>query len=128
MEGTELILLHVHRIQEPIFFEMMSSPEPKLFTEYTDIYRDKAQSKLQEFAAMHFHGQKVRCEVVVSRDDVAEGVCKFAADEKCDLIVMGSRGHTTLGALFLGSVAQRVLLLSKCPTLIVPPAERAAQS
>ncbi len=122
MEGTELVLFHAHRMIEPLYIEEMSYPDPGLFTDYSAAYRERALAKLNELTKKYFHGQDVRCEVVLSRlTDAADEICSFAAKENCDLIVMGSRGHTTLGALFIGSVAQRVLLLAKCPVLIVPP-------
>ena len=39
--------------------------------------------------------------------------------EGCDLIVMGSHGRKGMEALFLGSVAQKVLTHAKVPVLIV---------
>ena len=36
-----------------------------------------------------------------------------------DLIVMGTRGHSSIGGAILGSVTQRVLGEAKCPVLIV---------
>lgn len=46
-------------------------------------------------------------------------IAKIARIEKCDLIVMGSRGHTNLENLIVGSVANRVLQTSPCSVLIV---------
>jgi nucleotide-binding universal stress UspA family protein len=45
--------------------------------------------------------------------DVAERV-------KADLIVTGTRGHTAVVGMLLGSVPQRLLHLAHCPVLIVP--------
>ena len=39
---------------------------------------------------------------------------------KADLIVTGSRGHTAIAGIVLGSVAQRLLHLADCPVLVVP--------
>lgn len=42
-----------------------------------------------------------------------------AAHEKCEMIVMGSRGRSDLEGLVLGSVAHKVLHLATCPVLII---------
>ena len=128
MDGSEIILLHVHRMVEPFYIEEFSYLDPKLTNEFSEAYRDKALSKLRELAGKYFHGQNVRCEAVISLlAGAADEICNFAKKEKCDVIIMGSRGHTVLGSLFVGSVAQRVLLLSSCPVLIVPPLKKASE-
>lgn len=43
-----------------------------------------------------------------------------ADDINADLIVMGSHGHSALGEILLGSVADKVIRLSKRPVLLVP--------
>jgi nucleotide-binding universal stress UspA family protein len=49
----------------------------------------------------------------------AEEIVKAAEQRRCDMIMMGSHGHSPIGNLVLGSVAQRVLAASKVPVLIV---------
>jgi nucleotide-binding universal stress UspA family protein len=49
----------------------------------------------------------------------AEGILKISEEKNVDLIVMGSRGHTSMKAMLLGSVAQKVLSESKVPVLLI---------
>jgi nucleotide-binding universal stress UspA family protein len=56
---------------------------------------------------------------VVLEGDAATEILRFAADRHIGTIVMGTRGHTGLARLFLGSVARNVLLHAHCSVLIV---------
>jgi nucleotide-binding universal stress UspA family protein len=55
----------------------------------------------------------------------AHVIADAAAKESADVIVTGTRGHTALAGVFLGSVAQRLLHLAGCPVLVVPDAASA---
>jgi nucleotide-binding universal stress UspA family protein len=50
----------------------------------------------------------------------AHAVVALARSVGADLIVAGTRGHSTIGGLLLGSVTNRLLQLAPCPVLIVP--------
>ena len=49
----------------------------------------------------------------------AKTICKVAREENVDLIVIGRRGRSGLGELFLGSVSNYVLHHAPCSVLIV---------
>jgi nucleotide-binding universal stress UspA family protein len=51
--------------------------------------------------------------------DVAEVISNVADNEKCDIIVMGSKGKSDLEGLFLGSVTHKVLQTTTKPVLVV---------
>lgn len=50
---------------------------------------------------------------------LAETIHQFAIDQKCDKIVMGTRGLGALGGALLGSVSQKVLQLTQLPVTLV---------
>lgn len=45
-------------------------------------------------------------------------IIKFAKAERCDLIVMGSQGHTALKSLLLGSVTAKVIAQCDLPVMV----------
>lgn len=61
---------------------------------------------------------------LIIRGDVgvrpAHEVVEVAREAGADLIVVGSRGLSTIGGLLLGSVAHRLLHIAPCPVLVVP--------
>ncbi|MDA7977181.1 MAG: universal stress protein [Pirellulales bacterium] len=56
---------------------------------------------------------------VVRIGDPGNEIVEYAQDAGADLIVIPSRGRTGLDYLLLGSVAERVTRLAKCPVLVL---------
>jgi nucleotide-binding universal stress UspA family protein len=57
----------------------------------------------------------------------AQAIADVAAEVGADVIVVGTRGLSPVGGVFAGSVAQRLLELSPCPVLAVPPGAAAPE-
>lgn len=54
----------------------------------------------------------------------AHMIVDVAREVDADLIVVGTRGHTPIVELLLGSVTQRLLHIATCPVLTVPNARQ----
>ena len=50
---------------------------------------------------------------------IAETIVKQAKDKRCDVIYIGTRGMSQLGAALVGSTATKVLHLAETPVLLV---------
>jgi nucleotide-binding universal stress UspA family protein len=58
----------------------------------------------------------------------AQCIADVASEVGADMIVVGTRGHSPVGGVFAGSVAQRLLQIAPCPVLAVPPGAPAPAS
>jgi nucleotide-binding universal stress UspA family protein len=50
---------------------------------------------------------------------IAETIVKHAKEKRCDIIYIGTRGMSELGAALVGSTATKVLHISETPVLLV---------
>ena len=52
--------------------------------------------------------------------DVARAILETAAEEDVSMIVIGTRGPSSMAELMLGNVSHEVLRQAGCPVLVVP--------
>lgn len=76
-------------------------------------YLEKAAKPLREA------GVTVRCEVAQGSADAE--ILGFAHREDVDLIIMSTHGRSGVSKLLLGSIAQKVMVTTKRPVLLVKP-------
>ncbi|MEP7121551.1 MAG: universal stress protein [Byssovorax sp.] len=62
-----------------------------------------------------------RVVVHLRKGSAAEGIAQLAADLDADLVVVGSHGRRGFSRLMLGSVAEKVSRLARCPVWIIRP-------
>ena len=83
---------------------------------------DEARRAVRQEASTEAHRLAdigLRAEPVALDGDPATEIVRFARQGSIGTIVMGTRGHTGLARLILGSVARNVLVHASCSVLIV---------
>jgi nucleotide-binding universal stress UspA family protein len=114
----------VHILEPPVLFgaELTSS---SLVGEVIQVQRERAQTELER--AAHFcHTAEIRA--VAQLEIGYPGNVLIELSKDADLVVIGTHGRTGFQHLMLGSVAERVVRLAKCPVLVVPKQRDAANA
>ena len=62
--------------------------------------------------------------VTCAASGAAHMIRDVAREVEADVIIVGTRGHTPIVGLLLGSVTQRLLHIAPCPVLAVPAARQ----
>lgn len=109
--GASLELLHVYQIPSDLY------PYTLFVTAET-----KEEIHEREKDRIHAWCDKARAEGVVATGHVVRGenhdkVPDTARDLDVDLIVIGSRGQSSLKHTFFGSTAERTVQLAPCPVI-----------
>jgi len=114
---AEIILFKV--VQNPIRSVPIAAGQ-KEETKATQEVIDKAGAYLEKVASpLKAKGIKVRCDIAVGEPTPA--ILKKAHKENVDLIVMSTHNEGELYKMVVGSVAEKVLLGTKRPVLLVKP-------
>ena len=67
-----------------------------------------------------FEKGKIPVETIILFGSQGPTLAEAADEHKCDLIIMGTKGHSNLGNLFLGSVSTAVIHNTQLPVMLVP--------
>jgi nucleotide-binding universal stress UspA family protein len=98
---------------------------PTMFSAATDLYAELIASSRESFgqvmaaavATLRAAGRTAEAEL--REGDPADQLVQAAHDVAGDLIVIGSRGHTGISRIVMGSVAHSVLLHAHCSVLVL---------
>jgi nucleotide-binding universal stress UspA family protein len=110
--GAAVTVLHVYGVPVYAYVEGTVLP-PQILSEIAGAAQDAVAKLCGEYAD---RGVSLR---PVSELGVPMDIVRRAAEEKSDLIVMGTHGRTGLPHLVLGSVAEKVVRSAPCPVLTV---------
>jgi nucleotide-binding universal stress UspA family protein len=110
-EGHELVVVHGKEV-----LRGRAGGHPV----YAD--EDEVLAKIRRQAdELRAHGLDVTLRVeTAAAPGAAHVIADAARSFGAEVIVVGTRGHTAIGGLLLGSVTQRLLHVASCPVLAIP--------
>jgi nucleotide-binding universal stress UspA family protein len=81
--------------------------------------RSSVEEHLERFVQEHIQkaGRPLRQAVVLGKPFVE--IIRYCQEEKIDLIVLGTHGHSALASILLGSVAEKVVRKAPCAVLTI---------
>jgi nucleotide-binding universal stress UspA family protein len=82
--------------------------------------QEELQALVEDLATDGIEGRIEMGDVMAGGSGVAHAIADIADKSNADLIVAGTRGHSPVEGLLLGSVTQRLLHIAKQPVLVVP--------
>lgn len=112
--GGSLTLLNV-RERPPV-------PVPDATLQASDRARGSSEWREQELEAWREYAARIattQVAAVVLEGRPATEIVRFAADHRCDVVVMGTHGRSGRDGRPLGSVAQEVILDAGCPVVVL---------
>lgn len=117
---TDGEIICVHAVPDLPYTEYVG-PRIVSVTRYIDEAKKHSEawySRVKAMAAIP-KSVKVKVDTIFNLPSVAEAIIMYAAEQKADLIVIGTRGRGGLKRLVLGSVASGVVAHGGCPVLVV---------
>ena len=122
---ANLFVLHVHRVAMPVTGIGLYVPEVIQPAVLTDGERNRLLGTLKDLVEPARAGG-VAVEILLDEGlNVAQAIEERAQSLSADLITLGTHGRTGFQRLVLGSVAERVLRVARCPVMTVPAREPA---
>jgi nucleotide-binding universal stress UspA family protein len=117
-QGAALVLVHVY--SAPVY--LYAGPAA-ISPEQVRLLEDGAMAKAREILARGVElarreGANPKSELLESASTV-QALVEFSANEKADLLVVGTRGMTGFKKLILGSVSGGVINHATCSVLVV---------
>jgi len=109
--GGEILLLHSHRP-----FSTLRG-EPYLQMAINKVIKNSNQL-LEPYREL-LNNNGIKFEELILQGSPGSVISETAGIEKCDMIIMGSKGRSRLEGLIVGSVAHRVLHSASCPVLVI---------
>ena len=107
--------LFLVNVQAPLSGDITRFIEEKVVD---DFHRETGEAALAQ-ARQKLDAAGLAYSAHIMLGEAAPTMVEFAKDKGCSLIVMGARGLGSVAGLLIGSVATKVVKLSKVPVMVV---------
>jgi nucleotide-binding universal stress UspA family protein len=118
--GAKLDLIHAYHVALPIGPPNQVAVPPQFWSDVRNAAERRLQEELQKVKAAG-----LEAEAHLTPMPPTPAIVDTAEEIGADLIVMGTRGHTGLKHVLLGSVAERTLRMAHCAVLTIRDGEEA---
>jgi nucleotide-binding universal stress UspA family protein len=125
--GAQLLVLHVlYPMEIHSSFQIYEFIQPKPIKEWIEIRKidvqkwfDNIKKKIAEYSGGGTNKKiDMKFEIIVSTSIVGS-ILDYAEKENVDLIVVGTRGRSSIKKLLLGSTALGLVTYASCPVTVV---------
>jgi len=111
--GYKLTVAHAINLQ-PIAVADMIFAQPEVYQEQIKEQGDAIIERVKELI-----GELPNTSIAILAGSPANAIVEYAESNACDLIIMGSRGLSSLKEFMVGSVSHNVILHSHIPVMIM---------
>lgn len=124
-DGAELEFLHVNPTVDSLIAEtsFFTAVEPPTVEDYEDKNIERLEECLEEFIEPMLEqvgGVKIT-NTVLTDTDVHRRIVDYLKNSDADLVVLGTRGKTSLQNLLLGTTAEKIIRGAPCSALAIKP-------
>ncbi len=120
--GSKLTILHVSYSQSGFAYtsEMSGLITPSTLSDLSNKAKREAEKWFDEIIQKSKDRNiEVKTDAVFTAISVVEAIISYSEKENIDLIVIGSKGHSGLKKLIVGSVASGIVTYAHCPVMII---------
>lgn len=114
--NSELIILHTYYL--PDYFNAHESSHYTYLRELKEQMFESGEKLLSELKSK-FDSEGIKVETVLEKSLPGPAIVQKAESENCDLIIIGTRGLSTVTSLLISSVSNYVIHHTKCPVLLI---------
>ncbi|NJP39289.1 universal stress protein [Alkalicoccus luteus] len=119
-KAAELASLEEDAVIELLHVELRSrSVQDELEDEKPHSPAEEQQQLFEQYKAVDIGAAQWKETVIMERENVASSIIDYTKESGADVLVIGSRGRSSLQTMVLGSVSHKVMKYVEVPVLIV---------